>query len=236
MILNLRGVSEISNKGAKTNLDYYYTLKGFEENVTFVGSGLEWTSPMVGFELTLERHYIKHMWSYYFPTMIFVMVSWVSFMIPPEVIPGRMALLITLLLVLVNVFGTVIYTHQTKYLTLLDIWMISCIIFVCGALVAYAAILWNKMFRTRKVSHDIKPFTMEDNEITLVTNYNETKIVTTISKVNESKDKNVTSPASKIYTISTTDDGRWDQICIKLFPVAFLAFNLIYWTIVLVKK
>ena len=60
MILNLHGVSEILySKGAKTNLDYSYTLKGFEENVTFVGSGWEWTSPMVGFKLTLERHYIK---------------------------------------------------------------------------------------------------------------------------------------------------------------------------------
>ena len=109
-------------------------------------------------------------------------------MISPEVILGRMALLITLLLVLVNVFGTVIYTQPTKYLTVLDIWMISCIIFVCGALVAYAAILWNKMLKTRKVSSDIKPFTKGDDEITLVTNYHDTKIATTVSKVNGSKD------------------------------------------------
>ncbi len=35
------------------------------------------------------------------------MVSWVSFLIPAENIAGRMAMLITLFLVLVNIFGTV---------------------------------------------------------------------------------------------------------------------------------
>ncbi len=35
------------------------------------------------------------------------MVSWISFVVPPDVIPGRMALLVTLFLVLVNIFNTV---------------------------------------------------------------------------------------------------------------------------------
>ena len=38
---------------------------------------------------------------------LFVVVSWISFVVPPDVIPGRMALLITLFLVLVNIFNTV---------------------------------------------------------------------------------------------------------------------------------
>ena len=36
-----------------------------------------------------------------------MVVSWISFVVPPDVIPGRMALLITLFLVLVNIFNTV---------------------------------------------------------------------------------------------------------------------------------
>ena len=34
------------------------------------------------------------------------MVSWVSFLVPPEVVPGRMAMLITLFLVLINIFNS----------------------------------------------------------------------------------------------------------------------------------
>ena len=41
------------------------------------------------------------------PLGLFVVVSWISFVVPPDVIPGRMALLITLFLVLVNIFNTV---------------------------------------------------------------------------------------------------------------------------------
>ena len=36
-----------------------------------------------------------------------MVVSWISFVVPPDVIPGRMALLITLFLVLVNIFNSV---------------------------------------------------------------------------------------------------------------------------------
>ena len=36
-----------------------------------------------------------------------MIVSWISFVVPPDVIPGRMALLVTLFLVLVNIFNTV---------------------------------------------------------------------------------------------------------------------------------
>ena len=35
------------------------------------------------------------------------MVSWISFLIPPDIVPGRMALLITLFLVLINIFNNV---------------------------------------------------------------------------------------------------------------------------------
>ena len=40
---------------------------------------------------------------------MFVVVSWVSFLIKPEVVPGRMALLVTLFLVLINIFNSVRY-------------------------------------------------------------------------------------------------------------------------------
>ncbi len=43
----------------------------------------------------------------YLTTGLFVVVSWISFIVPPEVVPGRMALLVTLFLVLVNIFNSV---------------------------------------------------------------------------------------------------------------------------------
>ena len=63
---------------------------------------------VVGFKLMLERYYFKYIWSYYIPSLIFVVISWISFVIPPEAIPGRMAMLITLLLLFINLFGQII--------------------------------------------------------------------------------------------------------------------------------
>jgi hypothetical protein len=39
----------------------------------------------------------------YLPSFMFVIVSWISYLVKPEVVPGRMALLVTLFLVLVKI-------------------------------------------------------------------------------------------------------------------------------------
>ena len=71
-----------------------------------------------------------------------MVVSWISFVVPPDVIPGRMALLITLFLVLVNIFNTVTTnTPKAEGLTAIEIWMLSCLLFVFGALVGEKIIL-----------------------------------------------------------------------------------------------
>ena len=44
---------------------------------------------------------------------LFVVVSWISFLVNPEVIPGRMTLLVTIFLVLINIFNT-IQTNSPK--------------------------------------------------------------------------------------------------------------------------
>ncbi|QQP40151.1 Gammaaminobutyric acid receptor subunit deltalike, partial [Caligus rogercresseyi] len=54
---------------------------------------------------------------------------WISFLIPMDVIPGRMGLLVMLFLVLVNIFNT------AEGLTAIEAWMLACILFVFGALI-----------------------------------------------------------------------------------------------------
>ncbi|XP_023344754.1 glycine receptor subunit alpha-1 [Eurytemora carolleeae] len=98
---------------------------------------------VAGFEMDLHRHVSHYLITYYLPSGLFVVVSWISFVVPPDVIPGRMALLITLFLVLVNIFNTVTSnTPKAEGLTAIEAWMLSCILFVFGALVEYAVILF----------------------------------------------------------------------------------------------
>ena len=61
----------------------------------------------------------------------------------PEVIPGRMTLLIIICLVLINMFNTIQSNSPTaEGITAIESWVIACIIFVFGALCEYALILF----------------------------------------------------------------------------------------------
>ena len=61
---------------------------------------------LAGFEVELSRHRSRHIMHNHMTSGLFVCISWISFVIPTEAIPGRMALLVTLLLVLVNIFNS----------------------------------------------------------------------------------------------------------------------------------
>ena len=160
----------------------------------------------VGFKLNLERDYNKHMLSYYFPSLLIVLLSWISFVIPPEVIPGRMALLITLILVLVNMFVSVIEKRPPAKATVLDIWMLACLIFVSGAVIAYAALLLQQRFHlSKKYGSKVK--------------------------VVEPADKQSPDIAKTTY-----DYKQWDKYFLIGFPLAALTFNLIYWPVVFFKR
>ena len=96
-----------------------------------------------GFTVSLQRMRMQTIIQVYLPSTMFVMVSWVSFLIKPEVVPGRMALLITLFLVLTNIFNGVKATAPvSKRLNAVDLYLVVCIFLVFAALVEYSVILF----------------------------------------------------------------------------------------------
>ena len=80
----------------------------------------------VGVEMKLKRNMMKYLYIYYLPSGLFVVVSWVGFLIPPEVVPGRMAMLITLFLVLINIFNIVTSNSpNVEGMTAIAAWMLG---------------------------------------------------------------------------------------------------------------
>merc|ERR1719270_3030748 len=133
-------------------LDYDITINKLRENDRIFEGGSLGNFSLAGFEMILHRHVSHYIINYYLPSGLFVVVSWISFLVPADIIPGRMALLVTLFLVLVNIFNTVTTnTPKAEGLTAIEAWMLSCILFVFGALVEYAIILM------RKQTEAIKP-------------------------------------------------------------------------------
>lgn len=132
-------------------LDYAINIKKLKPNDQIFDSGALGNFSLAGFEMTLERHFTSYIITYYLPSGLFVVVSWISFLIPPDIVPGRMALLITLFLVLVNIFNNInSNSPKAEGLTAIEIWMLACILFVFGALIVYAAILNQKLLTSEE--------------------------------------------------------------------------------------
>ena len=96
----------------KSILDYQITIKDLKpEETHYMALGMNYS--VAGFEMILQRKMSFYIVTYYLPSGLFVVVSWISFLVNPEVIPGRMTLLVTIFLVLINIFNT-IQTNSPK--------------------------------------------------------------------------------------------------------------------------
>ena len=84
----------------------------------------------------------RHVINYYLPSFLFVAVSWISFIIPIENVPGRMALLVTLILVLVNMFLHSMEAQPRSIISMVSLWIVFCIFFILAAFAAYGALLY----------------------------------------------------------------------------------------------
>ena len=71
-------------------LDYGIEIKELRhEDRIFVGGSLGNYS-LAGFEMILSRHVSHYIINYYLPSGLFVVVSWISFLVPADVIPGKL--------------------------------------------------------------------------------------------------------------------------------------------------
>lgn len=131
-------------------LDYSIEILNLKPRDKIFLAGALGNYSLAGFQMNLRRHVMSYIITYYLPSGLFVVVSWISFLIPPDIVPGRMALLITLFLVLINIFNN-ITTNSPKAegLTAIEIWMLACILFVFGTLIEYAVILFKKQKRCK---------------------------------------------------------------------------------------
>ena len=66
-----------------------------------------------GILFVLHRRPGSYIMRYYLPSFAMAVVSWISFVIPPEAIPGRVGLLVTLFLVLTTLFTSLQVSPET---------------------------------------------------------------------------------------------------------------------------
>ncbi|XP_037802956.1 gamma-aminobutyric acid receptor subunit beta-3-like [Penaeus monodon] len=93
-------------------------------------------------DIILSRKATYHLMNTYIPSSLFVFVSWLTFLIPPEHLPGRTVLTITTLLTIVSMFNTVRQeSPKVSYAKAIDQWMMFCIVLVFAVLVEYTYVV-----------------------------------------------------------------------------------------------
>ena len=108
------------------------------------------------------------MYTYFAPCMLMVITSWISFTINYDAVPGRLGLLLTLLLMMINLNNTVSSTiPKSRQLSPITIWIVGSITFVSFALLEYAVILYIAKFceanKIKKIQPGKKFGKAEDN-------------------------------------------------------------------------
>ena len=78
--------------------------------------------------------------SFYVPTGIFAMLSMISFAINPEMVPGRLGLLVTLYLIVSNVYGAVKAPSKRGF-SYIEIWMTGIQVTIIMAILEYGLVL-----------------------------------------------------------------------------------------------
>jgi hypothetical protein len=77
----------------------------------------------------------------YIPSCIIVALSWISFWIPPDSVPARVALGITTALTMVTISGSArAGLPRVSYVKAIDYYLLICLLFVFGAMLEYTLV------------------------------------------------------------------------------------------------
>ena len=191
--------------GASPNLLRFYNISIIQleqEELYMEDVGEFWS--LAGFKIKLTRRYSRYLYMYYLPSTLFVIVSWISFLIPPKVYPARVTLLITTTLVLVNIFNGVINNTASADdgLTALSVWIIATIFSVFSTFISYVIVLVY--------------ISLEDNrEI----------------RASQEYDDMVEQGIDKMNNIKSYTSGRYliDYVMLSISILSFLTFSIIYY-------
>jgi len=122
------------------------------QKTVFSGSSSNYSA--YGFEMHLSRSLGPFILSIYLPSAMFVTMSWVSFFVPPDIVPARIVLLVTLCLVLINMFNsTTARIPVSNAVTAMEVWLLACMTLVFLSLVEYAVILRRIVLHQRVIEN-----------------------------------------------------------------------------------
>uniref|UniRef100_A0A665V1F6 Glycine receptor, alpha 1 n=1 Tax=Echeneis naucrates TaxID=173247 RepID=A0A665V1F6_ECHNA len=187
----------------------------------------------------LERQMGYYLIQMYIPSLLIVILSWVSFWINMDAAPARVGLGITTVLTMTTQSsGSRASLPKVSYVKAIDIWMAVCLLFVFSALLEYAAVNFiarqhKELLRFRRRPRSLPldaslyvsrpsfgPRAPRERGSRRTGNNNNAPASAAPEKSIEEMKKLFISRAKRIDTVSRV-----------AFPLVFLIFNIFYWII-----
>lgn len=172
----------------------------------------------------LNRRLKAYMLTTYLPSLLVVVLSWLSFWIDADSTPARTSLsILTILTVTTQSSALVRSTPANSFTKASDIWMATCLVFVFAAFIEYSIV--NTLARRQKKKQSkmsakcTLTSSMHTDQSTLPENHDCSPHFSLNKRLARYlKDRYENNPALLVEIISRV-----------LFPVLFLIFNLVYW-------
>ncbi|KAK3099756.1 hypothetical protein FSP39_009158 [Pinctada imbricata] len=158
-------------------------------------------------KLLFSRNAGYYLIQIFIPSILIVVLSWVSFWLDLEATPARISLgVLTVLTMTTQSSGVRASLPRVSYVKAIDVWMAACLIFVFASLLEFAYI--NVMTRRH---------------------YKRESVIGNVIK----EVQNTTVSGSLEEIISAVDfrlrARRIDKISRVIFPFSFILFNLVFW-------
>ncbi|XP_061101176.1 glycine receptor subunit alpha-3 [Conger conger] len=199
----------------------------------------------------LERQMGYYLIQMYIPSLLIVILSWVSFWINMDAAPARVALGITTVLTMTTQSsGSRTSLPKVSYVKAIDIWMAVCLLFVFSALLEYAAVnfvsrqhkeLLRLHRRKKRKEEEVRESRLsfatggatacnaggKDGAIPKATNNTAQPAVAVANAPPQSAVKS----HEEMRKLFIDRAKKIDTISRAGFPLAFLCFNIFYWVL-----
>ncbi|XP_076365801.1 glycine receptor subunit alphaZ1-like [Tachypleus tridentatus] len=210
-------------------------------------STLDVTYSTISVVFTFERQIAHHLIQIFAPSALIVTLSWFSFWMGLEAIPGRVSLCVTSLLSLFTQFSGIRGDlPPASYINGTDIWMATCMLFVFATLMEFVVVKFLDKRRQLYFRSQVK------NSLFSIPESGQGSLVSLYSQTEEERRISPTDAAPRLAwnMASQQDTHRWfkppswsmdwvvviDHASRLLFPLAFLMFNTFYWPILLNRQ
>uniref|UniRef100_A0A3B4CJW1 Glycine receptor, alpha 3 n=1 Tax=Pygocentrus nattereri TaxID=42514 RepID=A0A3B4CJW1_PYGNA len=195
----------------------------------------------------LERQMGYYLIQMYIPSLLIVILSWVSFWINMDAAPARVALGITTVLTMTTQSsGSRTSLPKVSYVKAIDIWMAVCLLFVFSALLEYAAVNFVSRqhkellrFRRRRKKSTKVGLCCGEHRLSFTANAGKDGAMSKASNnaaiTPQAQPSNTATLAGKspeeMRKIFIDRAKKIDTISRAGFPLAFLFFNIFYWVL-----